>query len=1750
MRNINGRFEIIGEFKGIERGIKQGSCFDLQKGEVVDALLFEFGTDTFSLSSLVESNYQKTIGNDVDFLVRSIGLFVVQTIDDKFLENMQYLYITEQRELISLEDYIRQNKDVNVLDIAIEILQIINYFEHLDIIWRFFSKNNFYYDIKKKTIVLQDPIRAGVQMMAESSASSLMTFESDLSSLGEIILSFMLGRDLSDDPRNELNNYKQHMRTSKGLDEKDDYILIFFVEKLINDEYVKKKFIFGDIIDEINKSFLSNYPLTMVDENQNINTSIFYTAREDANNKLIHELQSIGFGLERKKVLFIRGEKESGKSTLASQAYRRSNFAGARTYMARVESSQRYNKSFLSALMSYPEEAPSVKDLGGREKLVKGLEDLLKKGTDIDPWNLDMEAARLVTATVELILANLKKEYTIFIIDGFDRIDFLMQYILMLIIFNSKKKIVHILVQDDYSIKYNENLAKIRDAFSQMGVLTEIRMDNFTKEETDIFLKKLLNRRYIPEDFLNLVYEKTYGNLCNIRKLSNLMISSQILKYDPYNERVTISEDLTALKELEFEKSRDYDIEKSLSSLNEEEMEFLKFLSVLKTSNNEKSLSKFKNYGQGASEKLSKFEELGLVDSIIIDGEKSYRIGDQILKNELYNSIDKEKRILIHKEIVGYTKVVNREIKIAMVEHLSAINSEEARKKAFAYSREIAESYEDEINLKEAAVFYEKLLSFSRDKEDKFKVLIKLFTLRDALAEKHKLSEVAKELDSLSEGEIDKVSLAEFYTLGYRSYLIDSKEQNRYKSLLYDLYEKHPYDDIEIYYNMARCLEEFRIFNFEEMIVIANNGFNLLKNTDKVDMKNYFYQMKAKAMRGMGNTQEATRLLYEVFKLTKINMDIRAEIGINNEIAELMYEYEGRNDKALEIFINNLKLSKKYGLRILELTSLINLSKLNMRLGNEEQAYTYAEESYLKSEEIGIEERATLSLLIDISVSVGEFAKGYKYFLESRNREDETYDNAEHFTYVKSVSELFFQLRNFERLKEFLDSNKDFIKALEAKKRNILMIFKVFAEIMITKENSEEELLQILEFTVLESDSYYRDIIINQFYKIGLLVYSFEYEDKYQDFLARLVKTMPDADSLGNKAVRALLSNIRKETVDEIDILLMEEYISTGYRNYLSIALRMFLADYYVDLNDDMEAMANIFEAGNNVISVLKKTPFEDRINLYEHNNYAKIFTYISNFVNGIVRKVEKEDYYRGISYEEMDNLVYNQNLYDESRRLALPNKLITERLRKNSMRYNMGNTFVNFGDDYILNLEVFMNFLSEKILATECYLCIEKDGMYRPFVFSNMASQDKFEEIQAFIKSNTARILRNEDFGMNRVKALMSVPIYLTDRQAELKDHIGILIFATDRFVNLFDDEGFVIIKSYEKIIAILIENYLLEAEGSIDGLTGTLTRKYLEREISEGVDSSVQKGTPFSLLMYDIDHFKKVNDNYGHQVGDYVLTEMSKLIKGLLEGDMKLGRYGGEEFIITLPGATETEGYEFAEEIRKAVEKHDFAEVDGLKITISIGLSSAFDKQDDMQTVIKRADQAMYKAKSSGRNNSVIWHFAMEEEDASDLKGLLRTYIVNDYSGRLSMVEMVSDLDSLTGPKDIISTMMSKVVEIMQAREVVIVSMERDKVKNSYRYDKSKKFLEEGKEVDEEFLNEILASQDGLYKVNWNELSRLGSEELVPEWDSLLGFQIIDRGKMVGVMYMKANLRDKEYNKEDLKIGMVFSTLVQNLI
>ncbi len=157
---------------------------------------------------------------------------------------------------------------------------------------------------------------------------------------------------------------------------------------------------------------------------------------------------------------------------------------------------------------------------------------------------------------------------------------------------------------------------------------------------------------------------------------------------------------------------------------------------------------------------------------------------------------------------------------------------------------------------------------------------------------------------------------------------------------------------------------------------------------------------------------------------------------------------------------------------------------------------------------------------------------------------------------------------------------------------------------------------------------------------------------------------------------------------------------------------------------------------------------------------------------------------------------------------------------------------------------------------------------------------------------------------------------------------------------------------------------NTLLRA----DALTGIANRRHFFEYFQKMHAHAVRHKTPLSLVMADLDFYKAINDQYGHQVGDQVLVDFAQLLQNSCREEDLPARYGGEEFAILLVSTNANEAFTQAERVRSEIEKHEFGELK-LKITASFGVAS-LQEGEAMESLLKRSDQALYEAKSAGRN------------------------------------------------------------------------------------------------------------------------------------------------------------------------------------
>ena len=279
--------------------------------------------------------------------------------------------------------------------------------------------------------------------------------------------------------------------------------------------------------------------------------------------------------------------------------------------------------------------------------------------------------------------------------------------------------------------------------------------------------------------------------------------------------------------------------------------------------------------------------------------------------------------------------------------------------------------------------------------------------------------------------------------------------------------------------------------------------------------------------------------------------------------------------------------------------------------------------------------------------------------------------------------------------------------------------------------------------------------------------------------------------------------------------------------------------------------------------------------------------------------------------------------------------------------------------------------------------VCVDPD---RKVIFWNKSAErlTGYAEEKALGKLAGKEILVYFDEHGMRKKKGDSCPIELTiadgkSRQTEFffKHDNGQYVSASADILPIKDTQGRIhgavqVFSNSTSEIAIQKALKKLEKQAMIDPLTGLANRRYIDKILDNKIDETQRYGLKFGLLFIDIDHFKAVNDKYGHDVGDKVLQMAANTMSSVIRTSDILGRWGGEEFVVLVLNVGEEELLGVAEKLRIAMEKARMENKGTqIKVTISIGATmSDPQKKDTKEKLLKRADDLMYTSKLKGRN------------------------------------------------------------------------------------------------------------------------------------------------------------------------------------
>lgn len=382
----------------------------------------------------------------------------------------------------------------------------------------------------------------------------------------------------------------------------------------------------------------------------------------------------------------------------------------------------------------------------------------------------------------------------------------------------------------------------------------------------------------------------------------------------------------------------------------------------------------------------------------------------------------------------------------------------------------------------------------------------------------------------------------------------------------------------------------------------------------------------------------------------------------------------------------------------------------------------------------------------------------------------------------------------------------------------------------------------------------------------------------------------------------------------------------------------------------------SFFKKYSLVIQLIANVIYEQPVECYmiSENSYYTFSDVTIIKIENLKNIIQKKEKKKNISYSDEKTNIFLYNII----KLAITNNI-----------YHLFQIYKDDFDSTIINL---LDILEKIFLPVNLLLVIKQEYEYKAFISNN--SNNLCCNLLKIISSHNNL---NQDntiiYRENNSDAVKIPKTDLKNKLFKLNDDIYYLIqFDEDP---PFDEKLLEFAITYSNLlISFLLSQKSRQQEIVSDYLTKIYNRKFFDETLKYTIKSSKRHKTPYSLISFDIDNFKKINDNFGHDKGDTVLIELSNIVKSNLRQSDIFARIGGEEFAIILPQTNFKGAYILAEKIREHVENHYFSFNKEYTVTISLGLISIEEDFDvDFNTLYKLVDNALYQAKKEGKNRVV---------------------------------------------------------------------------------------------------------------------------------------------------------------------------------
>lgn len=1779
MELINNRYRIIGNITQNQMFssyvvvdlLRENKIMHLNilNQEYVPNSLIQFYSDEFlNLTSIRTSR-----------ILSLYSFGIINSFDGKSLENSQYYFVREYCEKISsIKDCISDMSYEEILDAFIQVCQAVNYLHLRGFLYNELNDSNIY-ALKDKNginIMLKDLATIEMEkhmhwigrgMNLKYKAPEILNgntpnIRSDIYSLG-ILLIYMLNRDFEQNINIEqkINEYETSNLNS----------IMEIVKKMIMKNPDERYEYVYDVVYDINSKLGKNYRPHIKSEMDSMVLKTKLIGREKEINKIIDAYNK----MEKERIFngfhFIYGERGIGKTRFLNEIKHILTLKGTYTYTTLDDYSSTSNKD--DVIASIVKQMIPRADAETLERYKEYLSfivpeiDSEAKSLPISRFSNERERLYIFSRIAGFIEECVKSKPAVFIIDDINNID---SFSLEFFKYISKEKIKKpVMVVASYYIDEKSTKNTFREFIDELRKsieFNELNLGSLTIEQTGLMIRNILSLSYTPLNLSAKIYTETYGNPLFIEEVIKNFYTKGIIYLDDYYGRWFINSD--DYSEITIPSSVYQAVLNQMESLDSFSIDILKIISIFNLPVSSTAISEILQRTQDEiEEKLDYMIKSGLLEKKVEDWGYVYDIRNKGTKEFIYNGLEEEEKKKKHRMALEFLEkqysAEGRENKEELIYHLEKAGENE---KVIEYYLENADRMESIYITSEALKNLEKALSMFNDysKDDrKLHILMRMGNIykddgqyESAFEYYNKILELVGSPYSNEKCADAIINIMDIYRV---------KNQPEKCMEYYDILKKifNDFDYEKGYLNAQMIISNIYYQNqdYEKIWKICNEGLKLSHNKYP-DMEGKFCNQIAILNLDEQKVEEALKGFQKSVKLFEKSNDVKGLAFALNNIGVIYGDYLQDTGKSIDYFTKMSEITKRHNFIRGSISAESNLAECYLDIGDNYRALEHYKNSLELSKKLNYETSIFLSYIYLCSTytKIFQYKEAYEYFKLAK-KELENYPVQQKWYIIdfnRVAANLHYTFGEYKIAEEYIKKALEIIENEDFRPKWDCEIIANYIDMMKCSEKSDIEKIikKIREISrrykiynerinTIHNLIFISKIAANENLTMELIS---EADELYESFSTNCITAR-------RKYIQGIFEKEEKEKLkyfeEALELAKKEKLNELEWRIYNSIG------GYWFNKKQYFEATRYYFEACEGIKRITIQIPEEYQISYIKNHGRLNPFKRLME-IKSIYNDEPIENKYIGIDnidgLKDLFNYKKFWDILDNKHFIKSAEKSYNQLLPKGMN--SISDIIKNLYNNREKNLDVVVKLMSKMMLATRGFI-VGLDEQNSVMIASLNENQElpRIEFIIEKVNSSRRPILIKES-GEGRfegdsnlllpgVKAAACIPIFKPDSYNSSYDNkkeadklfknqiLGYVYLDSDRLLNNFNKKNFKSCCELSAFIGILMENYKLKITSSIDKLTGAYTRKYLMDSLEEEFQRCGSYKKNFSIIMFDIDKFKNVNDRFGHQKGDYVLKEICRIVSQNIPPEYKLCRYGGEEFIIILPDTDYYKAGIHAERIRRMV---DEAKILGEKypITISLGVAAYPVHAQIEHELIEKVDQALYVAKESGRNRSQIWNpeISNKTKRKDRLAGIVTGNTLQDYRNVLAMIELVELVKEDTTVTEKIYKLLGRVIEITEVQYGMLFIINDDRIVEKYGRKKFHEGWIDVKRYNEKILKNVIKERQGIYRVDWDDIIEYDSLTGSPDWQSIIVVPIIKSGKIKGVLYLTVSTKIKEFD------------------